>query len=84
MECLRTECCKNYLDVREKVRGGWRKLQNADVRNLHFHQVLLGCLGHVPLKGDVRNAYKFLVRKSGGKSPLGRPRSRLDDIKITL
>jgi hypothetical protein len=84
MDCLRTECCENYLDVREKVRGGWRKSQNADVHNLRFHQVLLGCVGHVPLMGVVRNAYKVLVRKSGGRNPHGRHRNRWDDIKINL
>jgi hypothetical protein len=34
--------------------------------------------------GDVRNAYKVLVRKYGGKRPLGRPRSRWDGTKINL
>jgi hypothetical protein len=32
-----------------------------------------------------RNAYRILVRKSEGKSPLGRPRGRwIDNIKMDL
>jgi hypothetical protein len=42
------------------------------------------CVGHVAHKGDMRNAYKVLVRKYGGKSPLGRPKNRWDDIKINM
>jgi hypothetical protein len=35
--------------------------------------------------GEKRNAYRILVRKPGGKNPLGRPRRRwVDIIKIDL
>jgi hypothetical protein len=35
--------------------------------------------------GENRNAYRILVRKSGGKKPLGRQRHRwLDNIKMDL
>jgi hypothetical protein len=35
--------------------------------------------------GETRNAYRILVRKPEGKSPLGRPRRRwVDNIKIDL
>jgi hypothetical protein len=35
--------------------------------------------------GETRNAYRILVGKPGGKSPLGRPRRRwVDNIKIDL
>ena len=39
--------------------------------------------GHVEFKGDKRNAYKILVEKPEGKTPLGRyRRRRLRDIKM--
>jgi hypothetical protein len=35
--------------------------------------------------GEKRNAYRLLVRKPGGKRPLGRPRRRwVDNIKMYL
>jgi hypothetical protein len=35
--------------------------------------------------GETRNAYRILVRKPGGKRPLGRPRHRwVDNIKINF
>jgi hypothetical protein len=37
-------------------------------------------VGHV---GNIRNTYKILVGKPGGKRPLGRPRHRWEyDIKM--
>jgi hypothetical protein len=41
--------------------------------------------GHVAQVGEKRNAYRILVGKPEGKSPLGRPRRRwVDNIKIDL
>jgi hypothetical protein len=34
--------------------------------------------------GEVRIAYRFLVGKTEGKWPLGRPRHREEDIKMDL
>jgi hypothetical protein len=40
---------------------------------------------HVICMGEVRNAYKILVRKPGQKIPLGKPRYRQgNNIKIVL
>jgi hypothetical protein len=33
---------------------------------------------------EMKNAYNILVRKPEGKSPLGRPRHRWEDIKMDL
>jgi hypothetical protein len=33
----------------------------------------------VALMGDMRNAYRLLVGKPGGKRPLGRPKHRWED-----
>jgi hypothetical protein len=35
--------------------------------------------GHVAHMGEMRNAYKILVRKPEGKRPLRRPRDRWED-----
>jgi hypothetical protein len=41
--------------------------------------------GHVARMGEKRNAYRVLVGKSEGKSPLERPRCRwVDNIKMDL
>jgi hypothetical protein len=34
--------------------------------------------------GETRNAYRILVGRPEGKRPLGRPRRRMDNIKIDL
>jgi hypothetical protein len=42
-------------------------------------------VGHVARMGEKRNAYRLLVGKPVGRSPLGRPRRRwLDNIKTDL
>jgi len=39
----------------------------------------------VALMGDMRNAYRLLVGKPGGKRPLGRPKHRWEDnIRMNL
>jgi hypothetical protein len=39
--------------------------------------------GNIARKGDTRNAYRILVGKPGGKTPLGRPRRRwVDNTKM--
>jgi hypothetical protein len=35
--------------------------------------------GHVASMGEMRNAYKILVERPEGKTPLGRPRRRWED-----
>jgi len=37
------------------------------------------CVRHVSQIGEMRNAYKILVEKFEGKSPLGIPRRRWED-----
>jgi hypothetical protein len=42
-------------------------------------------VGHVAGMEEKRNAYRLLVGKPEGKSPLGRPRRRwVDNIKMDL
>jgi hypothetical protein len=72
---------------RDKVAGDWRKLHNEELHNLYFSPNRIRMIksrgmrwtGHVTRMREMRNAYRILVGKPGGKRPLGRPRNRLED-----
>jgi hypothetical protein len=75
------------------VKGGWRKLHNEELHNLHSSpniikndQVKKDEMGRAcSTNGTKRNAYRILVGKPEGRRPLGRPRCRrVDNIKIDL
>jgi hypothetical protein len=69
---------------REEVAGGWRRLHNEELHNLHVSSNIIRVIKSgrmnsarlVTRIGQVRNAYNFLVRKPEGKRPLGRPRRK--------
>jgi hypothetical protein len=78
---------------RDEVTGGWRKLHNEELHNLHFSPSIIRVTkssrfrwaGHAARMGEKRNAYKILVGKPEGKRSLGRPRRRwVDNIKMDL
>jgi hypothetical protein len=78
---------------KDEVTGGWRKLHNEELRDLHsspgiitiFKPMRMRWAGHVARMGEKRNAYRLLVGKPEGKRPLGRPRRRwVDNIKMAL
>jgi hypothetical protein len=78
---------------RDEVAGGWRKLHNEELRDLYPTPSVIRIvksrgmrwMEHVVRIGEKRNAYRLLVRKSGRKRLLGRPRFRwLDNIKMNL
>jgi hypothetical protein len=66
---------------RDEVIGGWRKLHNEELHGLYsspsiFRVIkarMMRWVGHVARMGEVRGAYNFLVGKSKGRRPLGRP-----------
>jgi hypothetical protein len=73
--------------------GGWRKLHNEELHNLYSSPSVIRVIKsrrmrwveHAARMGERRNAYRILVGKPEGKSPLGRPRRRwVDIIKINL
>jgi hypothetical protein len=70
------------------VIGGWRKLQNEELHNLYSLPSITGMVMSRRLKsarhGEKRNAYRILVGNPEGKSPLGRPRHRWENIKTDL
>jgi hypothetical protein len=78
---------------RDEATGGWRKLDNEELRDLHSSPSIIRMMrskrirweGHVARMREKRNAYRLLVGKLEGKSPLGRLRRRwVDNIKIII
>jgi hypothetical protein len=78
---------------KDEVIGGWRKMYNEDLHNLHCSPCIIRIIksrrmrwaGHVACTGVKRNAYRTLVGKPEGNRPLGRPRCRWEDnIKMDL
>jgi hypothetical protein len=66
LRCISTEW--------EKVVGGWRRLYNKELHNLHASQNIIRLTKrrmrwawHVPRMEEMRNAYKILVEKPVGK-----------------
>jgi hypothetical protein len=75
------------------VTGGWRKLHNKELHNLHSSSSIIRIIksrrmrwaGHVARMEEKRNVYRLLVGKAEGNRPLGRPRCRwIDNIKMDL
>jgi hypothetical protein len=62
----------------QEVAGGWRRLHNEELRNLcvsrNFIRVIksrrMRWSWHVARMGEIRNAYKILVKKPEGKRPI--------------
>jgi hypothetical protein len=84
---------KIFRPKREEVAGGWRRLHHGELHDFHALRNIFGviksrrvrCSGHVARTGDMRNAYKILVRKPERKRPLGRPGRRWEDnIRMDL
>jgi hypothetical protein len=78
---------------RDEVTGDWRKLHNKELHNLYSSPNIIRMnksrrmrwAGHVARMWETRNAYRILVGKPEGKTPLGRQRRRwVDNIKIDL
>jgi hypothetical protein len=78
---------------RDEATGGWRKLQNEELRDLYSSPSItriiksrrMRWVGHIARMGKKRNAYRLLVGKPEGERPRGRPRRRwVDNIKIYL
>jgi hypothetical protein len=77
---------------RDEVTGEWRKLRNKELRDLYSSPSIIRIInsrrirwaGHIGRMGEKRNAYRLLVGKPKGKSPLGRPRRRWVDNTIRM
>jgi hypothetical protein len=73
---------------RNEVTGEWKKLRNEDLNDLCSSPNILRAIksrrmrwaGHVARNGEGRGVYRDLVGKPEGKTPLGRPRRRREDI----
>jgi hypothetical protein len=68
---------------RDEVTGGWRKLHNEELHNLYSSLSIIRMIKsrrmrwvvHVAQTREKRNAYRILVGKPEGKTPLGRPKT---------
>ena len=78
---------------RDEVTGECRRLHNEELNDLYSSPNIVRVIksrrmrwaGHVARMGEERGGYRVLVRKPGGKRPLGRPRRRWEDnIRMDL
>jgi hypothetical protein len=77
-----------FRPKRDEVTGEWRKLHNEELRDLYSSPSIIRIIkskgmrwvDHVARIGEKRKAYRLLVGKPEGKSPLGRPRCMWVDI----
>jgi hypothetical protein len=77
----------------DEVTGGWRKLHNEELHNFHSSPSIIRMIksrrmrwtGNEARMWEKSNAYRILVGKQDGKSPLGRPRCRwVDNMRMDL
>jgi hypothetical protein len=77
----------------DEVMVEWRKLRNEELHGLYSSPNIIRIIksrrmrltGHVAQMGEKRNAYRLLVGKPEGKSPLRRPRLKwVDNIRMVL
>jgi hypothetical protein len=72
---------------REEMTGGWKKLHNGKLHNLHFSLNVsrimtlrrIRLAGNVAYMGEKGSACIVLIGKPEGKRPLRRPRRTWDD-----
>jgi hypothetical protein len=78
---------------RDEVKGGWRKLHNAELHSLYSSPNIIRMMKSIRMRwarnvarmGAKRNEYRILVGKSEGKRQLVRPRRRwMDNVKMDL
>ena len=84
---------KIFGPKRDEVTGEWRKLHNEELNVLYPSPSIVRVIksrrmrwvGHVARIVEGRGVYRVLVRKHGGKRPVGRPRRRWEDnIKMDV
>ena len=70
----------------------WTRLHDEDLNELYFTPNITRVIksrkmewsGHVARMGEGRGAYRVLVGKTEGKTQLGRPGRRWEDIELDL
>jgi len=77
---------------RDEVTGEWMRLHNEELNDLYTSPNIVRVIksrrmrwaGHVARMGEERGVYRVFVGKPEGKRPLGRPRRRVDNIRMDL
>jgi len=72
---------------RNEITRQWRRLRNEERRDLYCSRNIIRVIksrtlrwaGHVTRTRNRRGAYRVVVRRPEGKTPLARPRRRCDD-----
>ena len=72
---------------RDEVTWEWRKLHNKELNDMYSSSNIIWVIksrimrwaGHVAHMGERSGAYRILVGRPEGKSPLARPRHRWED-----
>jgi len=75
---------RRFVPKREKVTGGWKILQNEEVKDLYCSPDIISVIklrrirwmGHVPQMRKMKHAYKMLPE---GRRPCGIPGCRWED-----
>jgi hypothetical protein len=84
---------RTFGPTRDEVTGGLRKLHNKELHDLYSSPSIIriiksrrmGWARRVARMGYNRNAYRLVVGKPEGKSPLGRPKRRwMNNIRMDL
>ena len=79
---------KFILGLKRDDNGKWRRLHNEELHSLHrshnrvriIKSRRLKWAGHIARQEEGRSAFKILTGKPKGKSPLGKPRRRWENI----
>jgi hypothetical protein len=83
---------KIFRPKKAEVTGEYRRLHNRDLYDVYSSTNIIQVIksrktrwvGHVVCMKDRRGAYRVLMGRSKGNRPLGRPRHRLENIKMDL
>jgi hypothetical protein len=84
---------RKFGPKRDEVAGGWKKLHNQELHNLHSSPSIIRMIKsrwmrwavHVERIGAMRNAHRILVGKPERKRSLGRQWHRwVDNINMDL
>jgi hypothetical protein len=85
MRVLENRVLRIFGPKSDEVTGGWTKLHNEDLHNLHSSPSIIRMIKSRRMRWTGNVARIFVLGKPEGKTPLGSPRCRwVDNIKMDL